>query len=246
MRRRRKSKYSWFPVLGSIFSGDGGTHRVSTFFNELTVRGDDSDIPTVGNGMFIMPLVPDFTPQEAGGTTEFTLSDFVQGQDYILKRIVGKIFVSLDQPQGTTAGWPSILVTAGFFVARNDEDNTADIALDDTSIDPQGLLNVQNPWIWRRQWMLGNPGVFADAFTGNPGWPQNNAGYPGVLDGPHIDSKVARRIVREQRLWFVCSAMGISPGGTQQPPDGADTRVNVALDVRILGAMRRAKNKSAF
>lgn len=249
--RRRKGKFTWFPVLGSVFQDGGDTRRVSAFFNELVVNNSDAGSPTIGTGMFIQPIVPDFTPQEDGGTTNFTLSDFVQGQDWILKRLVGKCFVSLDwsRSEDITGGWPAVLVTAGFFVARASENNGGDVGLDDTSIDPQGALNTQNPWIWRRSWLLGTDLNPSGEFNRNPGYPQNNlAGYgSGILDGPHLDSKVARRIMREQRLWFVCSAQGISPSGISVGGEGtADISVNVVLDVRVLGAMRRGRNVSAF
>lgn len=247
MRSRRRTKYTWFPILGSNFpaSETGAGRHVTVFFNELTVPRTDNTPVSDGAGLFVQPILPDFTAQEDGNTV-FTLNDYVQGQEYILKRIVGSIFLGVSTPGDSTDSWGSILVTAGFFVARADESDSTQVALDSESTDPLSVINAQNPWIWRRSWMLGNdPARVLQTPGSNPVWPQTNSAYGSMREGTHIDSKVARRVRREARLWFALSAIGVDANGISQPGTD-DTNINMALDIRILGAMRRAKNASAF
>ena len=142
------------------------------------------------------------TPSSNFGTiTGAGLRDEVEGQSWLLKRLVGNIFcqyVNADGNSDPSQFWRQALVTAGFFVSRNIDSIQGEPDLDYDEYDPMFLDNITNPWIWRRSWILSNPegNVVRDDF------PIANSNYVGDASGPHIDSKVKRRILREQRLFF--------------------------------------------
>lgn len=247
--RRRKKSVQWFPNLGSDFVGDAGGYPTTCQFLELVPDPDDSVGPTITNGnLLCVPVTTDYTEQPDQANAAQTLRDFVEGQDYLLRRIVGKCFVNVQATPGTqtaTQSWPSVIVTAGFMVARAlDADQTA-IGLDDAECDPFDRNNIMQPWIWRRQWHLGDPGNTQYAQGGS--WRQNNSAFATMRDGPEIDTKIARRITKEHRLWFCASAFGVSPFDILMTlPAANQPRVHLELDIRVLGSMRRGKNHSVF
>jgi len=262
MRRRRRNRGTWFPTLGTHINVVEDDYFDAGFiFETLSVP------VSLGTGPVFygpIPVTKDQTlnPEEVAGTADVSLRDIVNGQDWLLQRLVGKIFLNVESNQAgfipsgggaepVTDIWPYVKVTAGFFVARADEaDNQVD--LESYESDPQRLDNIQNPWIWRRTWILKEPQAVPLPAGGPalpiPGeFPISNAGYGSVADGPHIDSKVKRRIRREQRLWFVVAASGWN--GTQiqvlgEPGDQPEVRGY--LDLRIFGSLRRSRNDSAF
>ena len=157
-----------------------------------------------GSNGVVIPVTKDFTqlPSSNFGTiTGAGLRDEVEGQSWLLKRLVGNIFcqyVNADGNSDPSQFWRQALVTAGFFVSRNIDSIQGEPDLDYDEYDPMFLDNITNPWIWRRSWILSNPegNVVRDDF------PIANSNYVGDASGPHIDSKVKRRILREQRLFF--------------------------------------------
>lgn len=247
MRRRRSNRVTWFPTLGATFVQNTSS-RITTLFFENLIPELATGLPvSQGNtSLFCIPITRDSTSQAAQGLSGGSLRDYVEGQDYVLKRIVGSIFVTQKgSAQTSSVAWQKTIITCGFLVARAEEVTQVAVDLDDVEVDPQGQDNVANPWIWRRSWMLGNnlstsPG---DGLT----LPMNNMVYGAGMSGPYIDSKIARRITKEHRLWFAGSIIGLSDAtlavsGTkfQQPT------VSVWADLRILGSMRRGKNLSTF
>lgn len=241
--RRKRGKYTWFPVLGSSFGATPGpdANHVGFVFQELIVPALDITPPTIENGgLAVNAVVPDFT-QYNDGTATASLLDEVQGQEYVLKRIVGKIFVSLRQTAGLEDPWPAVIVTCGLLVARALDESQGEIELQDNEVDPNNALNAGQPWIWRRSWKFSNFEVSESNDAG--AWPANNSQCGSVLDGPHIDAKVSRRVRREHRLWLASSAFGISPTGLTATSGAA---VDINMDIRLLGAMRRGRNESSF
>lgn len=259
MRRKRRTKYTWFPVFGTKINGDLDTSygTVSSRIEGLKPSADSSIIPSFGNGTLLCQAVlPDQTFQisaQGGSTTDqVSLRDFVEGQDWALKRIVGKAHLGI--ASGTpnpTAGaqWGTVLVTMGFFVGRSQDDNQGAPDFQDDEVDPQNVDNVRQPWIWRRTWALSDftitsPG--SSIAVGNT-FPSTTSGYGDMASGPHIDSKVSRRIRREERLWLAISALGMDPSETVVT-GAPSTQPNIfgQIDVRILGAMRKSRNTSSF
>lgn len=249
MRRRTKRKYTWFPVLGGDTASDGEGLELST-----ATRG----IPCAKDGTVttdIFPLIPDQSHEtDIGGGR--ALVDFV-GTSWFIKRLVGKVHISYEQnltaPSGSGGAVATIpaacVVVAGFFVARQDATQPSVPIGDDANLNedysPLALATQREPWIWRRSWILGN-NIAAGTNVGlSPpagfNFPATNASR-SVYDGPHIDAKTARRSQNDERLWFALS--------TWQWPTALiadnDGQLSYTLDLRILGALRRQRNRSAF
>lgn len=257
--RRRRTRGTWFPTIGTQLGETDATVNGRAFALACTA----SEITTI-----ITPLTFD-TPQEGDNLSEpsSTLADVV-GSEYILQRIVGKCFI---ERQATLTGGvddlqEAVLVGAGFFVARANDTSvgggsttpigSATVAERRDNYSPLETDTVREPWIWRRTWILGTAGaqipVQADVAGGgsipftvqqsNRAYPVSTALYGSVLDGPHIDSKVKRRVSQDNRLFFAVSA-------TPFPLDSLITTALVVsgyLDYRLFGSLRKARNTSAF
>lgn len=245
MRRKRKTRYTWLPVTGSNRGGGEGTY-------EYNARGIPSlQTPVVsgtpGPQQNVFAVIPDTTSNPGGDSS---LADVVQGQDWILKRIVGKIHLQCTaQSTGTLRGtiWSQVLVSVGFFIARAQDQAQTTVDLDQIEVEPMSRLNTMNPWIWRRTWILSNPAYTRSAASLLPQWPNTTAGYGSMAEGSHIDSKVSRRILREHRLWCVTSTVGGDPEfDTVTGTLASQPTVDGFIDLRVLGAMRRGRNVSSF
>lgn len=245
--RKRRQKVAWFPNLGTAY-GDQDPYVTTAQNLELLPELSTSTAPTIVSGSLLcVPITQDYTQNPNDSSTVESLRDFVEGQDYLLRRIVGKCHIGILEGSSATinAVWPKLLITAGFFVARAvDNDQTA-CGLDDSEIDPLARENIQQPWIWRNQWLLGNVGA-AD-FTREGSYRVNNAVYATLKDGAHFDTKIARRIVKEHRLWFAASVQGLSSNTLAVTGDRQlQPKVQIFLDARVLGSLRRGKNTSSF
>lgn len=163
-------------------------------------------------------LVGDYNEEEiagggsTSGTTASTLADLTFG--YSLQRLVGKLFLSVDQrnvDDNATSTWA---VTAGVIVRRVDQDGNP-VVLDRF---PDSYENNRDPWVWRRQWLLQNAGATAGGtvqwgFAG--GIPLSNMYGPGLLDGPHVDQKTARTVKSEERLFLEISTLALDGSSDQ-------------------------------
>lgn len=238
------------PTLGGVASDEGGGQQYGTSFFAGLLH---YQAPFLGpSDIYATPIVPDTTIYPDGsGVNTSTLRDFTEGQDWLLKRIVGKLFLSVKQITDTTAdNRPrQAVVGAGFFVGRADDANPNVPDGTQAEIDPLGSQNIRQPWIWRNVWQL-TDGAAATLFLPETFTTPNNYAYGvGTENGPHIDAKSARRIRREERLWFVINAYGyrgtddLTGPGAAYPFDG---QLAFRLDYRILGAMRKSSNKSTF
>lgn len=241
--RRRKTKYTWLPTLGTVGDATENDDSSGLQFSVTTALSGDSSV--------LISAVTFDEPRDADNTSLGTPMDDFLGSEYILKRIVGKVFAGVTQV-GADAQPPAVLFGAGFFVAR-----AADSAQSTNQLQPIGSQSlserqenysplsvdaIRAPWIWRRTWILSNN--LATPIQGNfTSFPPTTAQYGSVMDGPHIDAKTGRRIGRDDRLWFVVAARNFPLDlGTQD----SGTLVLGYLDYRLLGRMARAKNKSVF
>lgn len=251
MRRRRKRKFTWLPTIGTeSATGDQGA-PTSPLIAELNV-------PPLANGDFfgspnqiVFPLVND-TPQDAFGgaaQTDEGIGEII-GNDYVVERIVGKIFIGYTQVTSALSGNNSVLVKAGIFVARADSGNPDEpIGASFNDYSPLALETVREPWMWIRTWMLSNdrsdpqnPFARSSITFG-----RTNYGFEAgasSFEGPHIDVKSVRRIRQDERLFLTISAMGVNPRGDST--DDATGVVDAVIDIRALGALRKARNSSAF
>lgn len=255
-RRTKRARYTWMPMLGQPYNnGEGGVYNVTARNIIIFPSANIATPPTQSaSGLFLTPLVPDYTEEEDAASTTMTLRDYTEGQDWFLRRLVGKISlgcITRDITGDDTQFWPTVIVGAGFFVARAKDDNQTQVDAPDAEVDPLNTHNIRQPWLWRRTWMLGASQVQAE--SGNPGapqfsaiWPNTTEAFGSMSDGPHVDAKTMRRILREQRLWFAVSCIGFRDGSATQVSQADQPLVMGTFDIRALGQMRRSKNRSAF
>lgn len=253
MRRRRKTRYTWFPQLGD----DGSTEDLSTTQFGVLVTHDTSGDPGEPT---IVPLLPDAPSEEAANDLSVLTS--VLTQEYILKRIVGKIHIA-SEPRSllslaSNLQPTTVRYTAGIFVARADGGTNANNPVGATTAadarinyGPANLSTTREPWIWRRSWILGvnyfNSFNQSTDFTTSglalaSFYPFNNL-HGSVADGPHVDAKTARRVGNDDRLFFAVQAQALAVVGVNTPTTQQD---KVFVDLRFLGAPRRPKSRSAF
>lgn len=258
MARGRRTRGTWFPNIGTEIVPDEDTASGRAFTVNLPLG---SSQVTTG----ILPLTLD-TPFEGENVQAGvdSLSDII-GSEYVLQRIVGKLYIERRTGQSLATGRdqdPAVMVCCGFFVARaNDaavgggQDTPIGSATEAERRDnysPLEVDTVREPWIWRRTWILGAAGRTPTSNSGGPyttekpaagAYPPTTAGYGSVADGPHIDSRVKRRISQDNRLWFAISATPF-PFGDETVT--GNLQLSGYLDYRIFGSLRKARNSSAF
>lgn len=249
--RRKGSRGTWFPVNGESWNaGETSWYDASANWTSAFLDVDKGNGPV----QWIIPIVPDSTKFISDLSTSQTLRDYVEGQDWLLKSLVGNIHIFGIKSGNTTAfnpssWWTHIQVAAGFFVARASDSQTGQQFpdLQTPEYDPLNGNNIQDPWIWRRNWIIDNPANIVQIETGHTSDYSvvSNRDYADT-NGPFFQTKSARRIRREERLWFTLSAIGWD--GERAFVDGAEFQPSVKanLDVRVFGKMVRAKNASAF
>lgn len=225
------------------------SYRTVSFDVVLNPQINKGTKPAQGTaGLQIGPLVPDTTSFYDGITQGLSLRDLTEGQDWLCKRIVGKAHLFMQGNTTWSAGgtWSRGLITMGIFVARAEDDAPANPDLDDDEMDPGNLQNIRNPWMFRRTWVLDNPEANGTAPLQFGPAQNNNASWVGEA-GPHIDVRVARRIRREERLWYSISYVGGDLGLTSvSQAIGLQPTLEGHIDLRFLGAMRRSNNRSTF
>lgn len=255
-RRKRRNQGTWLPVLGTEYGTDLDPHEHISFFNfRLDVPANGPADSVIG----IFPVTYD-TPQEDDDiTNKHTPLIEVVGNEYFLKRIVGKCFLNVAEEIDTDANAVHMprgyIVTAGMFIARAQD--TKDVGGQDVPLGgiivnnygPQMRSTIREPWIWRRSWNLGGTtqivGLDAAGSLKQYGWfPPNNAEYGSIQDGPHIDQKTKRRVRQDERLWFVCQAR--STTSFVSAGVNAIAEIEVWCDFRYFAASRKAKNQGNF
>lgn len=260
MRRKRRSKGTWLPTIGSV----AFESEPDIVFSGRAFRLDLDPGTTIVSA--ITPITYDLPVDiDDTGTADATMADVV-GSEYILRRIVGKCFAVRQNAfdgNGADPG-PAVLFGAGFFVARANDDasgggpdtpiGSATLAERESNYSPLDVDTIREPWIWRRTWLLGRStypgfgappaGPVAVAATALDGCPSSTMLYGSVMDGPHIDSKSIRRVSQDERLWFIVSAAAF-PLGVDPDPTG-EVSIRGYLDYRLFGQIRRAHNRGVF
>lgn len=230
--RKRKPAVAWLPHV----QHDAQDSAVGVWDFATTVSAVNNGFNTS-----IFSLVPDFPGESirASGTIA-SLADF-EGSAYRLRRIVGKIFLGMQNNLPTAPDTRPIaaLCGAGFIVLRVDPQTGAPLVATANSYSPLINDSTRDPWIWRRTWLLQND------FSGNvqdtqDTWqfPRTNCDYGSAVDGPHIDARTARIVADEERLFCIVSTQNISGDSTI---GGA---IRGLLDYRILATpVRRTGNR---
>jgi len=256
MGRRRRARYTWLPVLGSEQGIDTATYQ-DMFVAAVSGSTSTGCIPILQD-----PLQED--PAETGQS----MSDIV-GSEYVVRRIVGKVFA---YPEGANTGssgnaapavLPALWLKCGIFVARAEDASSGSVPIgysgNPNEYNPAAKENCREPWLWQRSWILsctrgfsqpnGDYGGEAEvALAQNSvAFPTSTAFYGSAVDGGHVDVKVARRVGQDDRLYFIANVEVFSFDlGRGELPVNTTMGMNIRLDFRALGALRKARQKSSF
>lgn len=231
--RRRREPVFWLPVTGQ---SPTTSTKPDLFLNQVTVTVPAQTYDTnlfVREPFDIEPLDTAAGPGLPGDLI------YTTAQEIFLKRIVGKIFVAYSADG--TPGTPPVTIIAGvgLFVARTSYVGGPIAAgAYDPGFDysPLATSTVKEPWIWRRTWILQDYG------TGNradQAFPQSNAGYGSVLDGPHVDAKTKRRITNDDTIFMAFDVANLS-GATVQG------HATFWWQLRGLASTRKPHNRGNF
>jgi len=275
-RGRRRFRGTWFPNLGTdVGSGADEYTSAGVAFTNLTNQAG-----TFKPALTLVPLTFDKPLEaiEASGNDERLIE--ILGNEWSLRRVVGKLYIYTDndiliqdgEVQNTLLTPAVTEVTAGLFVARagdlRDGGSGADGPIGATSLDraiddysPDDRAVIREPWIWRRQWLLGSELARAAVnsrtsyatsaldirlrLQAGASFPSSTAGYGSVADGPHVDARTRRRIGNDDRLWLAVLAQPWKVLDTESAPTG-NGRVVVKFDYRIFGALRKSRQRGAF
>lgn len=234
--RRRRARVAWLPNLP--FASDGG--------EPLNIAQDAIQIDSGGKtSTRVFPLIKDEAPDPLGQS----LSDYTQG-GYLLKRIVGKLFVGMQQrDEGEPEAHkeiPNCIVTASFEILRTDVTNNPTGSVN-ADVNYNSLLedNERDPWIWQRSWCLSNGNsTIVPAGTGSSFgfYPYTNVEYGSVADGPHVDAKTARRVGPDERL-FLCITTTCLADYTASWPTVQDGGIDFLFQYRVLGVPIKMSNR---
>lgn len=248
-RRRRKARVTWMPQPGidSLTSAPLNTNPLN---NNSGFDIKFNTAPDSPQGFFA-PLVLDQPTGTAIAGAPLTVLDsqglnLAQQLSWRLRRIVGKLFISANftvpDPQNDSPP-EALLVAAGIIVRHVDE--TGQPTADTPGILVDTLANNPDPWIWRRDWIIANRnidnfGTDGTVFPGRTGlrtFPQNNAQYGSVKDGPHIDQKTNRVIGPEERLFVHVTAWELPFVPTRNFTATVGATVYANMQYRVLGSI---------
>lgn len=239
-RKRRRSKVTWFPVDPTVYNVS--QPGVTWFESSLTFPAGSVAGDTAINAV---PLTLDETQDWDDGAAQGTsLRDIVEGQDYMIQRVVGKVWMQVDPYENGTLREAICAIGLAVLPSSN-EDNSPNLPAEEWN--PLFARNSMQPWLWRRTWRLDNRAIWDDGAT--PPQPNNSTkGFPGQTSdygdresGGHLDSVVRRRVTKEHRLYIIAAA-----GIIQAVGEAENSEVWWGYDLRVLGGMRRARNSSSF
>jgi len=247
--RRRRPSVQWLPTLGlSVGSSIGQYARPGGVEGTLQTTGLVTDTNQViwdafsltydysfeSTAVVLTSVDPEYQP---------SLQDLVSGNEYRLRRIVGKFFAHASSDELDSPAVQGAIVHAGlgFIISKTYDDGSP--STDFNEVNPLANNSTEDPWIWRRHWMLSPYGTYgfdnASDLRGNyavANYPKNTAGYGSAVDGPHIDQKTARRIHRSERLFAV---VAIREWKGDEGSACAPLRLDYCLDYRLLGSLMK-------
>lgn len=246
--RRRKPRVQWLP--NNIGNNNLDADRVAllgSFAEEPAV------IESLLIGSFRVPETTSFAvfldaaPEEAQtGATAATIAkqglQLSQAWGYRLRRIVGKLqLVAFANGQGPS--WTALHVKLALMVRRVDPDTGAALAAGNNS-DTMAYQNVQDPWIWQRNFYLSTN-------TLNPADTTQLGAALGLLspitfecggtkDGPAFDIKTARRLGPEERTFLDVTIVGLPLGDSGTLVADNNAGVYIHVDYRALATIAPA------
>lgn len=245
--RRRKPRVNWLPGF-SLQAGEtaSGTDPAGV---EGTLVVDPANGGVIQWDAFPLTYDEPNDPADrnASATNQPTLLDYVGSTEYRLRRIVGKFFCfgSADESDDPPVLNGLLDVALGFIVSKTYDDGAP--LTDFNEVNPLCRESYDDPWIWRRRWVL-NP-FFNTAATGLAGigsfnsidnflyarFPNSTPGYSSAVDGPHIDQKTARIIHRHERLFAV---VAVRPWSNYDGTALGEMQIDYLLDYRLLASLK--------
>lgn len=248
--RRRRSTQIWLPTYGNAIDDALQDSVIGTAGSIIVERDGTTTVDA-------FPVTFDDTQSAwrqqfvAGG--QQTLHDIVAGQEWKLLRVVGKAHLAyggvwssgeeaLHSPLATE-------VALGLIVLRTDEEGNLETDIEEHN--PLAQEAADDPWVWRRKWILGNstfhegnsvplsnpsPQEQANFFI-TKNWPCNTELMGSVADGPHIDQKTRRRIGREERLYWMIATRMWDPANLWPGAFNAPGFVTYNIDNRFVGRL---------
>lgn len=276
MAKRGRRRYTWFPVVGSGASPGGTPNdnfNQRVFAQEVAPNGDSAvdispvvpDVPMKGDdinvdapGQLVQAIGQEYVIERLVG--KIIVDVQAPADDGIVtvfpkSILVGCGFFVARAADADSGGGPNLPVGAASLAERQE------------NFSPLSEDSIREPWMWRRIWVLnthrqppnntltatpfGGPVRNAVAGTGlavTGGAPTTNIMCGSALDGPHFDVKSVRRVGNDERLWFVVASrtldniLGAAPFPNAITPSG----VRGLLDIRVLGQLRKAHNRSNF
>jgi len=247
-RRRRKPRVIWMPTYGGL-NPDASPDTTFTGIRGVLNVDTEEVIYDAFPLTFDYSFDANLQQQAAAVGYPGSLHDIVSGNEWKLRRIVGKCFLwaSGDETDSPVVQAALVDVAVGFIVCNTEDDGSP--TTDFNTCNPLSQEGSEDPWIWRRRWLLNpyNPPTLGTdtsniGFFANSSIPQFNGQYGSVADGPHIDQKTSRRIHRSQRLFCVIATR---PHLVQISSDFAAYSLQYLLDYRLLGSLapRSAGNR---
>lgn len=224
MRRKTRPRVVWLPNTLEFAIGDDS--RQSTYSQAI----HDLNGPAAGDAVVSLHAITIDAPADPLVATS-TLSD-IENSGYRLRRIVGKIWCSMQQSVAGPFGPATVICTAAFIILRVDPGG-APLNAAVEAYGPNIIDTNDSPWIWRRSWILNDRSQNVNSFFGGTQGSDNLGGLGGVADGPHVDAKTARNVGHDERLFLALSTTAMVPG-----TEGIDSRVKWVWDPRVLATLR--------
>lgn len=180
-RRKRRARPLWFPPIGVNFTIGEAIETVGFSTFSAAVFGSGA----VNNVEF--PLTFDFGQEailaDAAAGQIRTLAD-IMSSAWRLRRIFGNIYATFhpsDSGRGDTTltTYPACMFSAGLMVRK-----VGNTGVPATDVDPLHRDDYDDPWIWRRTWILGQDARFR-RYTG---FNAAGVGFNGTFStGPYQD-----------------------------------------------------------
>lgn len=247
--RRRKPRVVWLPNVGSTENpADTAGATPSYILFETPIALGIGNNPTIET-----PLVVDNPQGLAAGTIaawDAAPLASIETFGYRLRRIVGNLIISVaPAPDGSGGVLPVpnfVIATAGLIIRRVDDTGAAVATGLESSAN--SVANIQDPWIWRRSWLLSPalktivagtevlipvPGS-ADKVNHVQLFSNNTIYHTGPNCTGSVDQKTARNVAAEERLFLDVS---LRSGDAN---DVLNTTVSTLLffDYRVLASLR--------
>lgn len=151
---------------------------------------------------------------------------------YLLRRILGTLYLGVTADQAGAGSAPAaVMVNAGIILRKTDAKNGLSLATSDPAnavgnVDVANLENNEDPWLWRKDWVLTPINNLLAAGTStllpvpDPGdtfsfhanaLPRTNMFFTGAHSTPTIDVKSRRRVAQEERMFLDVSFTDLAP-----------------------------------